>query len=490
MDTNATMETKFKCIGMGIVTKDKPEDSMWVEVHPVENMPSMEGDYNQPDKLKYQGADSQEQHVSFNIDRSKTMTCRWMDLYNSNRGSAPDVVIGEKVLLWQVAGDDTYYWTSIGIEMRKREKVLTLYSNKNESAPNDDNGEKAYYTLVDTRNKEIVVHTADNDGEYTPYDLVMNTEDGVVTFEDGKGNFLMIESQADKYTLNMLKDYLAVVGINYDINCTYFSVNNPTNELIQVMMDWTDVCTQQMHVETIGSLTSVSSQTINEFLRIKARLATFKNGAGYISTTPRPVVRRNYEKTHREKDDSFAYGRTMNIDMRKNGPFPDPADHNTSTQEGSDRHGEIHEQDRYWYSTEKSRNNPGGMNIDLEGKYDITTPKVETKTKAVETKTDTMDTEAKTITNKVDGAITNTAGSISNTFNGRSDSTSKGLSIESNGNELLAVLVELLDVAIDEEHDYTYSNADGSSASGHTRITSETKAKYRAVKAKIQTMMG
>ena len=50
---DSSMNTRFKRVGVGIATKDKEEDSVYLEVHPVENMPSMEGDFNQPDKINY-----------------------------------------------------------------------------------------------------------------------------------------------------------------------------------------------------------------------------------------------------------------------------------------------------------------------------------------------------------------------------------------------------------------------------------------------------
>lgn len=492
-----TMETNFKCIGMGIATKDKEEDSVFLEVHPVENMPSMEGDYNEPDKLIYQGADASESYTTFKIERSKTIRCRWLNLHNSNRATAPDVVIGEKVLLWQMAGEDIYYWTSLGIELRKREKAIYLWSNKESSKPNEDNGEEAYYAMVDTRNKEVILHTADNDGEFTTYDATIDTDGGVVTFEDGKGNFLQIDSTKDKYTLHMHKDYLAIVGINYDINTRYFSVNNPTNELIQLLMDWTDVDQRQMHLETIGSQTSVTAQTISEYAKIKSRLATFKNGAGYISNNPRPIVKENAKRRDIEHEDSFGYGRSVNLYLKKSGPFPDPSEWNSASQTGSDQHGPNYEQDKNTYNTPESINNPGGMNLRCEGNMDVKADKsitdanaVNTTTKEMNTKADNVKFEAKEVNNKISGNISNeVGGNENNTISGRSDTTMKGFSLESNGHELMAKLVELVELCIKEKHSYSYGTADGGTTSSYTTMSDESKIKFEKLKAELKAMM-
>lgn len=499
------METNFTCVGMGIVTKDKEEDSVFLEVHPVENMPSMEGDYNQPDKLNYQSTDASDNYTTFKIERSKTIRCRWLNLYNSNRASAPDAVIGEKVLLWQMAGEDIYYWTTLGIELRKREKAIYLWANKESSKPNEDNGEEAYYAMVDTRNKEIVVHTADNDGELTTYDATINTSEGLVTLEDGRGNYLQVDSAKDKYTLHMHKDYLAIVGINYDINTRYFSVNNPTNELIQLLMDWTDVDQRQMHLETIGSKTSVSAETISAYAKIKSRLATFKNGAGYISNNPKPIVKENAKRRDIEREDSFGYGRSVNLYLKKTGPFPDPSEWNTASQVGSDIHGPDYKQDPNNYSTLESVNNPGGMSLRFEGNMDVKAEqaitnvnKVDTKTKEMTTKADDVKFEAKEVNNKVSGNITNTiggnttntiTGNETNTISGRSDSNVKGFSLESNGHELMAKLVELVELCIKERHSYTYGTADGGSVGGTTTMTRESKEKFEKLKSELEAMM-
>lgn len=282
---------------------------MYLEVHPVENMPSMEGDFIRLIKISYQGQDTSGSHTSFSTERSKTITCKWIDLYNSNRSSAPDVVIGEKVHLWQMAGEDIYYWTSISVEMRKLEKVIYMYANKRESKPNDDNGEEAYYFLVDTRNKELVLHTANNDGEKSLYDFILNTLEGEFTIRDLQGNYVHLESTLvngrlsfnvnDKvqgtttHTVLESKETITTTtksevknnetsvtntAQSHVINTTTFNVYSGNDNLIDIFIDWLKYDQGEVHICPHGA-TYMSGGSVAQHQDIIARLERLKAGA-------------------------------------------------------------------------------------------------------------------------------------------------------------------------------------------------------------------
>lgn len=494
--------SKFKLIGVGIVSKDKEEDSYFIEVHPVESNPSQEGDYNKPDEISIENQDIHGENVNLKIKKSKTITCKWIGIYNSNRLTAPDVVIGEMVYIYQYGGSDEYYWSSYTLNLRKKEKVVYYYSNKNESKPNEPSGEEGYYFGVDTKNKSVFLHTAATDGELTTYDMTINTQDGIATFEDGRGNYIQLDSSKDTYNMHLHHNYLSIVKDEYDIVCNHFSVNNPTNEIIQVLMDWTDVCTKQLHIESIGIMTSVSAQTIADFLAIKARLATFKNGAGYISTNPRPIVQESEPRIddRRRTSDDVAQGRHITFDMRKDGGW-NYRKPNTASVDGSDGYGnDTYEQDRN-PTFQEARDNPGGMNFRLEGNMDIKTPlvktvtdNIDTKSTAIKTETKTMETKASDIKTKattedkvLEGDSSFKAANVTEELTGSKSSKSKGLEIESNGEELLQILIDLLDTTIQEEHNYSYDSG-GASVSSTTKVTNEYKDKYKAIKARLEKM--
>jgi hypothetical protein len=210
------LNSNFRYVGIGQAVKDKPEDSYDLEITMVEAMPSLEGDYNEKEKINLEYQDIKGNTTNLSLDKSKSVTAKWIGLYNSNRLTAPDVVIGEMVHLFQQGGNDEYFWASTGINMRKKEKVIYYFSNKNQSDVNIAKGEEGYYFMVDTKNKELVLHTANNDGEASAYDLVINTEEGKVTLVDVQGNYFELLSPEGKLNVRINQD----ITISHDNNLT------------------------------------------------------------------------------------------------------------------------------------------------------------------------------------------------------------------------------------------------------------------------------
>lgn len=241
-----SFSTNFKYVGIAQAVKDKVEDSYELEVTMTEAMPSLEGDYNEKEKVSLEYKDTKGNTTNLQLDKGKSVTAKWLGLYNSNRLTAPDVVIGEMVHLFQYGGNDEYFWCSTGINMRKKEKVIYYFSNKNQSDVNAAKGDEGYYFLVDTKNKELVLHTANNDGEASAYDLVINTEEGIVTLVDVQGNYFELRSPEGK--LN--------VHINQDITITHnnnMSVTTGGNR---------DVHTSGNTTETAGGVFTIKAPLV------------------------------------------------------------------------------------------------------------------------------------------------------------------------------------------------------------------------------------
>lgn len=302
------MESRFKHIGNGIVTLDKEEDSYFIEVHLVEQFPSMDGDYNEKEKVVNTFVDSQEVTHTITTEKSKTITCRWLGIHNSNRISAPDVVIGEMVHIFQEGGNDEYFWASTSTNMRKKEKVIYSYANKDSSKPNEDTGEEQYYFMVDTRNKEIVLHTANNDNEKSFYDFVLNTKDAKFSIKDEQGNYYHLESVANDGTfsisindkiqaktkhsiLDSEEDITTKTKNHSDNNETYVSntkdthvINAGTSDiyydngdsLYKILLDYLDVHIASMHIGNLGFLSKVSAETVGNIQQIQERIRAIK----------------------------------------------------------------------------------------------------------------------------------------------------------------------------------------------------------------------
>ena len=223
--------SELKLFSLGIVLEDKLQEDDYIIVTPIEylsiqdngdltkqmksikgNIPSLTNDGNQ----------------SFTTEHLVTnkIKAKWISFGVSNRETAPDVCRGETVILFRYGEVDEYYWTTIFREplLRKQETVIYTYSNQ-KSVGSSYDPQTSYWTRIDTRNKKVQWHTANNDGELTTYDSILDTKNGLyVIFQDGHNNFSILNSKDNTYQLNILENIrISDKGGNDFININYSS---------------------------------------------------------------------------------------------------------------------------------------------------------------------------------------------------------------------------------------------------------------------------
>lgn len=187
------MEKSKKFYGLGYVVADKAEDSYEIEVYPVEVIPTAEGDLSKNDSSSLSIQDSQGNNVSVKYDKSNSIPCTWYPNGEQNRITAPDVCKGDIVEVYTFGETDEYFWCvySHNQALRKREKVLYYFSNK---AGTGGDSTQGYFLLVDTINKTVHFHTANNDGEACGYDMLFNTKEGQLSISDTLNNSIILDS--------------------------------------------------------------------------------------------------------------------------------------------------------------------------------------------------------------------------------------------------------------------------------------------------------
>lgn len=191
------METSSLSIySLGIVAEDKETEKDIIKVVPMEHLTDIIGDITKTKKFD-------------KIDCKNTIEATWIPFGHSNRMSSPDVIAGETVVIFTYSDTNEYYWTTIFREplIRRLEKVLYSYSNLPDGARvTEFERDTSYFAEVDTMNKYVHVHTSDNDGELTTYDIKVNTKEGFVDIRDGRGNYIKLNSAKDKITANALAE--------------------------------------------------------------------------------------------------------------------------------------------------------------------------------------------------------------------------------------------------------------------------------------------
>lgn len=195
--------TSLQLFSLGIVAKDKGTKTDIIDVVPIEHLTDIVGDINKEIKYSSSAVDHKDIPLIAETMSKNTLKATWLPFGHSNRTSSPDVIMGETVLLFTFSDTNEYYWTTIFREplIRRLEKVLYSYSNlpKDERVIEFDR-DTSYWIEVDTMNKYIKVHTANNDKEVTTYDFIIDTKEGYVKLYDGLGNYIKLDSIKNRIT--------------------------------------------------------------------------------------------------------------------------------------------------------------------------------------------------------------------------------------------------------------------------------------------------
>jgi len=198
---------------LGMITHDLPEDDVWAEVHPLEQMSGSNGIIDDTNIENAKVLNIHGETIVTKIIKSTKIMCKWLNDGDNNRLTPPSVCKGETVRIYRYGNTDKYFWGTIynELDLRKREKATYVYSNKG-TIEDKTLLEKVYYWTIDTINKFVRLHTDDSDGELTTYDFEINTKDGTVTLIDGKNNSMELDSAKEDFTFNANHDIITKIG--------------------------------------------------------------------------------------------------------------------------------------------------------------------------------------------------------------------------------------------------------------------------------------
>lgn len=199
---------------MGVVAANKLRTSKVIEVTPIEHLPFVDGQLTDTgSSVQAQGTDVNGAAYNTQVATAVTIQATWLPEGESNRQTAPDVRRGAYVKLYQYADADQYYWTTSGLpDQRKLETVVHAWSgSEDESADLDHTN--SYYKELSTHDGHITWHTSKANGEFTTYDIQLNTKEGYFRFQDGVGNWMVIDSTQNLFQYgNSDQSLLQVLG--------------------------------------------------------------------------------------------------------------------------------------------------------------------------------------------------------------------------------------------------------------------------------------
>lgn len=175
-----------------------------LEIIPLEEVGYLDGEINTGrSEMTAEGVDSEGNVFSAKIETSNVIVAEWFP-FGTNRLHPPNIRRGERVLLWQYADTDKYYWTSTGFDesVRRLETVVFRVSNSIDEADKQINPDNSYWAEMSTQHQHITLSTSKNNGEAFKYTFQFDTKNSRVTICDDANNFIEINSPEKKITLN------------------------------------------------------------------------------------------------------------------------------------------------------------------------------------------------------------------------------------------------------------------------------------------------
>lgn len=148
-----------------------------------------------------------------------TVEAEWLPS-GSNRFTAPNVRVGEKVEIFKQGDEQIYYWRTLGLceDKRKLETIILGIS----ATPNEDDDSfdpsNRYWIEFSSHSKKIFLTTAKKNGEYCVYHMGFDTEEGTFQVVDEKGNEAKLNSQLDRWFITTaLKCSIEMIGKDMNI---------------------------------------------------------------------------------------------------------------------------------------------------------------------------------------------------------------------------------------------------------------------------------
>jgi len=293
--------SKYRLIAIGVVAKDKIEDDNYIDVYPAEIQPVKDGEISEVISATDTIVDHTGKIEIVVNSKTTLIKAKWIPTGEPNRFGAPDVRKGEKVMLYQYADLDEYYWMIFDndLRLRKNEKNTLILSNRPFIATTEEELQQAYYITFDTINKRFRIHTDDQDGELTTYDIDIDTKEGIFTIIDGNDNTMELKSDDGDYSLTFNRDMNVTLGrtLNEDItkdrntniggnenttiggkqniNLSKLSIANQTAELMSTLSDLIQAIHDEEHIGNLGIPTSVKGSSKSKYMKLKAKIDSF-----------------------------------------------------------------------------------------------------------------------------------------------------------------------------------------------------------------------
>lgn len=206
----------FKFYDLGYVAENKTATSNDIFVIPAATTNEMKGRVEVfKEKVKVTIKDMFGNAREKTSTRSNAVKAKWLPLCDRAQ-NAPNVRRKERVLLYRYSDNDELYWvpTNLDTHLRRLETATWLFSADPDGDSNDPRStENSYLFEISTHGKLITMKTTQLNGEPYAHTFQLNTDTGLLVYEDNKGTKFYIDSDLDRIRAENIKGtYFDLLG--------------------------------------------------------------------------------------------------------------------------------------------------------------------------------------------------------------------------------------------------------------------------------------
>ena len=215
--------SKLRMFSAGRVAANKVIGSHEIQVTPLENTGFIDGEIVAALSTQTaSGIDANGASYTGSTNTSAAITATWLAMDASNRLTSPNVRRGDRVMIWQFADEDKYWWTTITPDHSLRRLETVIYGISNSTVEDEPlTSNNMYWWEMSTHKKVVHLGTSKSQGEPFRYDFQIDCGGGQVVVQDDAGNYISMNS-ADKRIELMNSD-----GSHYDMHAKNLTVTIP-----------------------------------------------------------------------------------------------------------------------------------------------------------------------------------------------------------------------------------------------------------------------
>lgn len=191
-------------LGVGTVASTKQTNTNEIMVYLPSMAPAADGRVVATAKeVEKKSQNAYGEEVTSRVLTSNTFPAVWRAMGDSNRITPPDVREGSQVSIYQVAGQNTYYWTTFGINaetMRLETVVMGFQANPAQGDDTPFNIDNFYTMTVSTHEGFMALRTTQANGEKAAFEIKVDGMNGRVMIGGSGKNYLVKDDVAKSLT--------------------------------------------------------------------------------------------------------------------------------------------------------------------------------------------------------------------------------------------------------------------------------------------------